>query len=61
VKVERTQDFGENENENHSDEQPRLLSRSSYTCITDNANSETSGHTRQTDGKTSAKLNEVGE
>jgi hypothetical protein len=56
-----TQDFGENEDKNHSDEQPWLLSSSSYTSITNNANGETSSHTRQTDGETGAKLNEVGE
>ena len=30
-----TQDFGKNEDENHADEQPRLLSSSSDTSITD--------------------------
>lgn len=36
-----TQDFGENENQNHSDIQSRLLSRSTHTRITNNTNSET--------------------
>ena len=56
----RTQDFSENENQNHSDEQPGLLGSSSYTSVTDDTNGETSSHTRQTDGKTSAELNKVG-
>lgn len=57
----RTQDFGENENENHSDEQPGLLGSSSYTSVTDNTNGESSSHTRQTDGETGAELDEAGE
>ena len=57
----RTQDFSENENKNHSDEQPWLLSSSSYTSITNNTNGETSSHTRQTDRETSTKLDEAGE
>ena len=55
----RTQDFGENENQNHSDEQPGLLGSSSDTSISNDSDSETSSHTRKTDGKTSAKLNEA--
>jgi hypothetical protein len=57
----RTQDFGENEDKNHSDEQPGLLGSSSYTSVTDDTNGETSGHTRQTDGQTGTELNEAGE
>lgn len=56
-----TQNFGENENQNHSDEQPGLLGGSSYTSVTDNSDSEASGHTGETDGKTSTELDEVGE
>jgi hypothetical protein len=59
--VGRTQDFGENENQDHSDEQPGLLGCSSYTSVTDDTDGETSGHTRQTDGKTGTELDEVGE
>ena len=57
----RTQDFGENEDKNHSDEQPGLLGSSSYTSITNNTNGETSSHTRKTDGETGTKLDEAGE
>jgi hypothetical protein len=57
----KTQDFGENEDKNHSDEQPGLLGSSSYTSVTDDTNGETSGHTRQTDGQTGTELNEAGE
>jgi len=32
-----TQDFGENKNENHADEQPRLLSGTADTSVTDNS------------------------
>jgi hypothetical protein len=56
-----TQDFGENKNENHSDEQPGLLGSSSYTGVTDNTNGETSSHSRQTDGETGTELDEAGE
>ena len=37
----QTQDFSENENQNHSNVESGLLSRSSNTCITDDTNSET--------------------
>jgi hypothetical protein len=56
-----TQDFGENENQNHSDEQPGLLGSSAHTGITDNSDGETSSHTRETNGETGAELDEVGE
>jgi len=57
----KTQNFGENENQDHSDEQPGLLGSSSYTSVTDNTDGETGSHTGKTDGKTSAELDEVGE
>jgi len=56
-----TQNFSENENQNHSDEQPWLLSGTSDTGVTDNTNSETSSKTSKPDGQTSTKLNETGE
>jgi hypothetical protein len=59
--AELTQDFSENENQNHSDEQPGLLSGSSYTSVTDNTDGETSSHTRQTDRETGTELDEAGE
>jgi hypothetical protein len=41
----RTQDFGENENQNHANEQPWLLRSSSHTSITDDTDGETSSQT----------------
>jgi hypothetical protein len=57
----KTQNFGENENQDHSDEQPGLLGSSAHTSITDDSNGETSSHTGKTDGETSTELDEVGE
>lgn len=57
--MKRTQDFSENENQNHSDEKTGLLSASSDTGITNNTNGETSSETSKTDGQTSTKLNEA--
>jgi len=57
----KTQDFGENENQNHSDEQPGLLGGSSHTGVTDNTNGETSSHTRKTNRETGTELDEAGE
>jgi hypothetical protein len=56
----KTQDLGENENQNHSDEQPGLLGSSSHTSVTDDSDGKTSSHTRETDGETSTELDEVG-
>lgn len=56
-----TQNFSENEDQNHANEQPGLLGSSAHTSVTDNTNSETSGHTRETDSETSSELDEVGE
>jgi len=55
-----TQDFSENENENHADEESGLLSSTTDTSITNDTNCETSGKTSKTDSKTGAKLNETG-
>ena len=55
----KTQDFGENENQDHADEETGLLGSSADTSITDNANGETSGHTGQTDGETGTELDEA--
>ena len=57
----RTEDFSENENQNHSDEETGLLGSSSDTSITDNTNGETSSETSKTDGETSTELNEASE
>lgn len=40
-----TQNFGENEDQNHSNEQPGLLCGTTDTSISDNTDSETSSHT----------------
>src|SRR5687768_13016280 len=56
-----TQDFGENENENHADEKPRLLGSAAHTSITNNTNCETSSETSETDSETSTQLNETRE
>ena len=55
-----TQDFGENENQNHSDEKAGLLCGSSDTSITNNTNGKTGGKTSETDRETSSELNEAG-
>ena len=56
-----TQDFGENENKNHSDEETGLLRGSSDTSITDNTNGETGSETGETDGQTGTELDEARE
>lgn len=58
---QHTQHFGENENQNHSDEQSRLLRGTTDTSITDNANGETSSQTSETDRQTGTELDEAGE
>ncbi len=55
-----TQDFSENENQNHADEQPRLLRSATDASITNDADREAGGHTRKADGKTGAELDETG-
>ena len=54
----KTQNFGENENEDHADEESGLLGGSSYTSVTDDANGESSSETSETDGQTRTELNE---
>lgn len=54
-----TQDFGKNENQNHSDEETGLLGSSSDTSITNNTDGKTSSETSETDRETSTKLNEA--
>jgi hypothetical protein len=54
-----TQNFGENQNEDHTDEQPWLLGSASHTGVTDDSNGESSGKTGKTDRKTSTELNEA--
>lgn len=54
-----TQNFSENENENHADEKSGLLSSTPHTCVADDTNSETSSQTSQTHTETCAKLDEA--
>ena len=56
----RTQNLGENKNQNHADEKSGLLSSTAHTSITDNTDSETSGQASQADGQTSTELDETG-
>lgn len=54
-----TQDFSENENQNHADEETGLLGGSSDTSITNNTDGEASSKTSQTDSQTSTELDEA--
>lgn len=55
-----TQDFGEDENQNHADKETGLLSSSSDTSVTDDADGEACSKTGQTDRETCTKLDETG-
>lgn len=59
-KTVKTQHFGENENEDHADEETRLLGGTTHTGVTDNADGETSGETGETDRETGTELDETG-
>lgn len=56
----RTQNFRENEDENHADEEARLLSSATDTGVTNNSDSETSSQTSKTDRETGTELDETG-
>lgn len=56
----QTQDFGENQDQKHTDEQSWLLGVTSDTSVTDNTNGKTSSQTGQTDSQTSTQLDEAG-
>lgn len=56
----QTQDFGENQNQKHSDEQSWLLRGTSDTSVTDNTNGKTSSQTGQADGQSGTQLDESG-
>jgi hypothetical protein len=58
---QRTQNFGENENENHADKQARLLRRAADTSIADNADGKTGGETGDADRQTGAELDQARE
>jgi hypothetical protein len=53
-----TQDFCENENQNHADKETGLLGSSSDTGIADNTNGEPGGKTSKTDRQPSTELDE---
>lgn len=55
----QTQDFGENQNQKHTDKQTGLLRGASDTSVTHNANGEAGGKSRQTDRQTSTQLDET--
>jgi hypothetical protein len=56
----QTQNLGENQDQDHPDEQPGLLSGSSDTGVTDDSDSETGGETGETDRETGSELDETG-
>ena len=56
----QTQDFGENQDQKHTDEQSWLLGVTSDTSVTDDTNGKTSSQTGQTDGQTCTQLDEPG-
>ena len=58
---QRTQDFREDENQDHADEETGLLGGTPDTSVTNNANSKTCGETGKADSKARAKLDEAGE
>ena len=51
-----TKYFGENQDQNHTDEQSRLLCGTSYTSIADDTNRKTGRQTRQTNRQTGAQM-----
>uniref|UniRef100_A0A182J1I9 Uncharacterized protein n=1 Tax=Anopheles atroparvus TaxID=41427 RepID=A0A182J1I9_ANOAO len=55
----QTQHFGENEDQNHTDEQSGLLGGTTDTGVTDNTDGETSCQAGETDGKTSTEMDEA--
>lgn len=57
----QTQYLGENEDQDHTDEQPGLLRRTADTGITDDAYGETSGKTRESYSETGTKVDESSE
>uniref|UniRef100_A0A182QBB2 Uncharacterized protein n=1 Tax=Anopheles farauti TaxID=69004 RepID=A0A182QBB2_9DIPT len=55
----QTQHFGENEDQDHTDEQSRLLGSTTDTGVTDDTDGETGCQTRETDGQTSTEMDEA--
>ncbi len=54
-----TQNFGENENQDHADEKSWLLSSSSDTSVTHDTNGKSGSQTSETDSETGTELNEA--
>jgi hypothetical protein len=55
----RTVEGTHNEDQDHTDEQPRLLGSSSDTGVTDDTDGEPGGETGETDGETGSELDEA--
>lgn len=55
----KTQDFGEDKNQNHTDEQSRLLSCASHTSVTDNSDGKAGSQSWETDSQASAEMDEA--
>ena len=55
----KTQNFSENEDKNHADEEPGLLSRAAHTGVTDYADCKPGCETSETDGEAGAELGEA--
>lgn len=56
-----TEDFGENEDKNHSDVETGLLGGTADTCIADNTNGKPGSKTSKTHSEASTKLDETSE
>lgn len=57
----KAQDFGENEDKDHSDEKTRLLSCAADSSITHNSDGEAGSKTRQANREAGTELDEAGE
>ncbi len=55
-----TQDFSENEDQDHADKESWLLGSSTDTSIANDTDREASSHTSEADGETSTELDETG-
>ena len=53
-----TQDLGENENEDHSDEESGLLRGSANACVSHNSDRVAGGKTGEADGEAGAEVDE---
>lgn len=56
-----TQDFSENQDQDHSDEQARLLGCSSHTCVTNDSDCEACSKTGEAHRQSSAEMHEASE